>query len=982
MTVASKGTLLDTGGIPADSPLVSILLERGFMKVDEKTKKPVINPTVYTTPGGVNGFKEAVREIIHEILPTYEEVSTYVQDQGLETARRAALLKNLGSEALGLVTAAVKMFGVPGTTERMMALINVPFKDRHVVEKFRTITQMVGYLVSNGASTSAVSKALQTVARAAVIQKAQMAEGSLSGVGIGAYKGNWKYLGEEDKYSKLGGIPGFGTAPINKEIPNSYAQGFLAREFQGINPKVPVTKPVSQFSAVVDRVTEIVDTDLFKNKEALINYKHGSIMNALNALKRSLKEMAERVPVDITIPMDANEGNYAKFVDLIYGKSDLKPSAFYPYSIKMKALDKNFKGGKDFGLYLKAKSSIPWNTRGEPARRVYPLTPYVNFGARPKKSFEVAIAPYFGYVDTMYAPIKVQAKGTRPSAWGIEDFRGSWLEGPHVWDVKKLGKQPDVPAVKSEEEKFLKEVAAQRAISNWQANNPEDMREGAYDQREATEIYENFLAVRATRYINQIIWLMTKAEDKPESVAAAAKLVDPRYDPTALDGPEYLLHSRNLLLHSTAVRATYPYARQASDLTPFSKVSINLVGKNFAKALERALRISGRAAQNAYLNFMKMEVPATASSYRKDSRPVHQLYTILSEIEFPKYLEGARFVDLDRVDMSEITIDKFKTSGEVVEYLSKKYRLIQTLGLGPAGYMATMKTFQSAFADFGFPELVDVLVKDEEQELEQEEPRWHLWSRLKTYSTFLGNTIEGALRSTQAIWGTFREEVNVLKYVIGTNLGMNHPIVVSLDNLAFIISRVVELLDSCLADSKQFAKLANMHAELKKVTELVTAIDEAVAAGKSKWAWLTNAIQNRGFRISGPGYTSGTIAADEDDLRGKLESRLVMIADLITQQSDYDEHVYIYFPPHCLEGLGYAAEANFRVHVDGFKSRSDWLKYIQVMSWIRNFTYANKMEKSKVNKNRVTSYLGRDTKDLKKLIYTFGGEPNDYLDKQ
>jgi len=52
------------------------------------------------------------------------------------------------------------------------------------------------------------------------------------------------------------------------------------------------------------------------------------------------------------------------------------------------------------------------------------------------------------------------------------------------------------------------------------------------------------------------------------------------------------------------------------------------------------------------------------------------------------------------------------------------------------------------------------------------------------------------------------------------------------------------------------------------------------------------------------------------------------------------------------------------------------------MSWIRNFTYANKMEKSKVNKNRVTSYLGRDTKDLKKLIYTFGGGPNDYLDKQ
>ena len=425
----------------------------------------------------------------------------------------------------------------------------------------------------------------------------------------------------------------------------------------------------------------------------------------------------------------------------------------------MKALDKNFKGGKDFGLYLKAKSSIPWNTRGEPARRVYPLTPYVNFGARPKKSFEVAIAPYFGYVDTMYAPIKVQAKGTRPSAWGIEDFRGSWLEGPHVWDVKKLGKQPDVPAVKSEEEKFLKEVAAQRAISNWQANNPDDMREGAYDQREATEIYENFLAVRATRYINQIIWLMTKAEDKPESVAAAAKLVDPRYDPTAIDGPEYLLQSRNLLLHSTAVRATYPYARQASDLTPFSKVSINLVGKNFAKALERALRISGRAAQNAYLNFMKMEVPATATSYRKDSRPVHQLYTILSEIEFPKYLEGARFVDLDRVDMSEITIDKFRTSGEVVEYLTKKYRLIQTLGLGPAGYMATMKTFQSAFADFGFPELADVLVRDDEQELEQVEQRWHLWSRLKTYSTFLGNTIEGALRSTQAIWGTFRKRL-------------------------------------------------------------------------------------------------------------------------------------------------------------------------------------------------------------------------------
>ena len=57
------------------------------------------------------------------------------------------------------------------------------------------------------------------------------------------------------------------------------------------------------------------------------------------------------------------------------------------------------------------------------------------------------------------------------------------------------------------------------------------------------------------------------------------------------------------------------------------------------------------------------------------------------------------------------------------------------------------------------------------------------------------------------------------------------------------------------------------------------------------------------------------------------------------------------------------------------------LSYLQTLIWIRNFNYGSKLERQKISKNRVSTFISQDTRQLKKLIYTFGGEPMRFLEK-
>ena len=68
------------------------------------------------------------------------------------------------------------------------------------------------------------------------------------------------------------------------------------------------------------------------------------------------------------------------------------------------------------------------------------------------------------------------------------------------------------------------------------------------------------------------------------------------------------------------------------------------------------------------------------------------------------------------------------------------------------------------------------------------------------------------------------------------------------------------------------------------------------------------------------------------------------------------------------------------VTLDGFQNNAEGaIKYLQTLSWLRNFNYGSKLERQKISKGRVNTYINQDTKQLKKLIYTFGGEPTKVL---
>lgn len=90
---------------------------------------------------------------------------------------------------------------------------------------------------------------------------------------------------------------------------------------------------------------------------------------------------------------------------------------------------------------------------------------------------------------------------------------------------------------------------------------------------------------------------------------------------------------------------------------------------------------------------------------------------------------------------------------------------------------------------------------------------------------------------------------------------------------------------------------------------------------------------------------------------------------------------YMYIPKDAYSiGVGDHVTGNFTF--DGYANNVNGaLSYLQTLVWIRNFNYGTKLERQKISKNRVTNFVNQDSKQLKKLIYTFGGEPLRFLEK-
>ena len=70
----------------------------------------------------------------------------------------------------------------------------------------------------------------------------------------------------------------------------------------------------------------------------------------------------------------------------------------------------------------------------------------------------------------------------------------------------------------------------------------------------------------------------------------------------------------------------------------------------------------------------------------------------------------------------------------------------------------------------------------------------------------------------------------------------------------------------------------------------------------------------------------------------------------------------------------FAVNGQVKLWVEGFHNIVDYLKYLQIMSWLRNFGYSRKQEKAKISKTRISRFVEADSVALRKMVETFGGD--------
>lgn len=162
---------------------------------------------------------------------------------------------------------------------------------------------------------------------------------------------------------------------------------------------------------------------------------------------------------------------------------------------------------------------------------------------------------------------------------------------------------------------------------------------------------------------------------------------------------------------------------------------------------------------------------------------------------------------------------------------------------------------------------------------------------------------------------------------------------------------------------------------------------EARMTSSNGWAALTEGealtFSARPVKIN-TGGLGNNLVIDALGAKTVLEQKLDTIAEGLSSSGgqiwgpdSVRGRFSIYIPPDAIDA---GQTVTLKVTIDGFQNNSKTaIKYLQTLMWIRNFNYGNKLERQKISKNRVNTYLDTDKRQLKKLIYTFGGEPAKFM---
>lgn len=207
---------------------------------------------------------------------------------------------------------------------------------------------------------------------------------NFSGVGL---LGNIDHMGGYTNYqTTVGGIP------VAARFPPAFQERIVSDEINSI-PSKPINtlKINEQFGDIINQITEKIDGELYKKQEMLVSYKSRIIMAVFDSLRNALKGQK------VTSP--ASRYVFSRFYNVYRMGPTFGQAVLYPIHLKIK-FDKDANPiGDDptdsgFGVYL---------GKIEEDARVYKMIP---FGKKKRAEYEFKVAPYFGYVNSIFGVLK------------------------------------------------------------------------------------------------------------------------------------------------------------------------------------------------------------------------------------------------------------------------------------------------------------------------------------------------------------------------------------------------------------------------------------------------------------------------------------------------------------------------------------------------------------------------------------------------
>lgn len=190
---------------------------------------------------------------------------------------------------------------------------------------------------------------------------------------------------------------GFGAIPLRDDIRAYERDEILRQELQGYPSKQESNlRLTSQFDGLVKSTMSIVNTELYRKRELLVSYKAKVVLHAFDILKQRLNQHKVKLPM--------TKYYFPRAWDTYRLGPLFANVTFYPVHFRLK-FDKDMNPlitaaneTSKFGIYL-----------GYVQAQAFQMTKIIPFGKKRKTTYDFKLAPYYGYVDSMFSLLRQQS---------------------------------------------------------------------------------------------------------------------------------------------------------------------------------------------------------------------------------------------------------------------------------------------------------------------------------------------------------------------------------------------------------------------------------------------------------------------------------------------------------------------------------------------------------------------------------------------